>query len=72
MCFVVQVRFSFCFLGLFFFTTLVTNSGFSDRTCSNKLCNEINQWNSPDNMGEVDNTWFTVVFSWPSLESVRF
>lgn len=28
----------------FFLTQLVTSSGFSNRTCSSKLHNEINQW----------------------------
>lgn len=40
----------------------VTNSGFSDQTGSEQLCNEINQWNSLDSMFEVYNAWSTMVF----------
>lgn len=56
------VFFCFVFLVFLLFTTLVTNSGFSHGTCSKKLCNEMNQCHSPDKMGEMGTTWFTVVF----------
>lgn len=47
-------RSDFCCLFCYFLTNkLVISGGFSKHTCSNKLCNEINQWRSLDDVGKV-------------------